>query len=276
MNDPGATAREADIATWWRDHLSAMVDHEQQLQHAAMIRAVVMALVASTTAVGGPVLLACCGWWGAIGWFTGVLLVAGFCLALAAAIVFWLSLAPMEGRGWRPHTLTAWLHARSSGGLGLDLLAGLLPDRAGGWRENLRQARRLYPDLSEKVKAATRRDALEPHLAHRSTEARALLGAWLREVLVADLDWWLDPGDDEADDRQAAARVRLVFWLWLHRHVVQAMADLCWLGVKLGVAAMSFFLAALCVLWVGWWLLLAVPVLAGFVALRWVFSQARP
>ncbi|MFH1466383.1 MAG: hypothetical protein ABIO70_18510 [Pseudomonadota bacterium] len=276
MNDPGASAREPDTAAWWREHLSAMVSHEQVLQHAAMTRAVVLALVATAIAVGGPLLLAWRGWWGGIGWLAGLLLVLGFGFALASAVIFWLSLAPMEGRGWRPHTLTAWLHTRASEGLGLDFLAGLLPDHTGAWRENLRQARRLRPDLSEKVKAAVRRDDLDLHLAHRSPEARAQLEAWLREVLGADLGWWLAPGEDEEGDRRAAARVRLVFWLWLHRHVAQAMADMCWLGVKLGVTAMFFTIAALAVLWIGWWLLLVLPIAGGLLGLHWAFTQARP
>jgi hypothetical protein len=268
------THQEPDVGAWWEQHLAAMVSHEQALQRTAAARAMVLALAATALAVGGPLLLAWRGWWGDLCCLAALVLVLAFASALGSALVFWLSLAPMEGRGWRPHTLTAWLHAHAAGGLGLDVLAGVLPDRTGAWRENLRQARRLRPDLSEQVKAAARRDDLDAHLVHRSTEARALLAAYLREVLGSDLCWWLEPGEDGARDQLAAARVRQVFWLWLHRHVAQAMADMCWLGVKLGVTATFLVLAALAIHWLGWWLLLLLPFAGGVAFLRWAFAQA--
>jgi hypothetical protein len=262
-----------DASAWWEQHLADMITHEQELQRVSALRAVVLALVATTIAVGGPLLMAGLHWWGAMGWLASMVLCVGFTVALGSAIIFWLALAPMEGRGWRPHTLTSWLHHKASVGLGLDFLAGVLPSRTGEWRENLRQARRLRPDLSEKVRAAARRDDLEPYQAHTSTEARELMVGYLRDVVGTDLGWWLDP--EAVGATLAAARVRSVFWLWLHRHVAQAMADMLWLGVKLGVTAMFLVLAALVVHWIGWWLLLVLPLIAGLVVMRWAFAQGR-
>ncbi len=265
-----------EAAIWWEQHLTAMVDHEQDLQKVSGLRAVVLGLVATTIAVGGPLLMLGTRWWGSMGWLAGMVLALGFAFALASAIIFWLALAPMEGRGWRPHSLTAWLHDKARDGLGLDFLAGVLPSRTGEWRENLRRARRLRPDLSEKVRAALRRDDLEAWLTHQSEEARGLVQSYLRDVVGADLDWWLDPATEGSNERLSAARVRMVFWLWLHRHVARAMADMLWLGVKLGVTALFFVLAALVLHLVGWWLLLLVPFLGGAVFLRFAFEQAQP
>ncbi len=270
--DAAGTAHSHDAASWWEQHIHAMIEHEQHMQRISVMRAIVLALVATTIAVGGPMLMTGLRWWAPMGWLASALLALGFVSALCAAIIFWLALAPMEGRGWRPHTLTAWLHDKASVGLRLDFLAGLLPSRTGEWRENLRQARRLRPDLSEKVKAAVRRAELEAWETQRCPEARELLVGYLRDVVGADLGWWLDPGADSNDEQLASARVRAIFWLWLHRHVAQAMADMLWLGVKMGVTAMFLVLAALVVQWIGWWLLLLVPVIGGLVALRWTLA----
>jgi hypothetical protein len=272
-HDPSASPPTQDASSWWDRHLGDMIRHEQDLQRVSAMRAVVLALVATTIAVGGPLLMSGMRWWGGMGWVASLVLCVGFATALGSAVIFWLALAPMEGRGWRPHTLTAWLHQKASMGLGLDFLAGVLPSRTGEWRENLRQARRLRPDLSEKVRAASRRDDLEAHQAHQSAEARELLVGYLRDVVGADLGWWLDP--EAAGEPMSAARVRSVFWLWLHRHVAQAMADMLWLGVKLGVTAMFLVLAALIVHWIGWWLLLLLPLIAGLLIGRWAFAQNR-
>ncbi len=263
----------SEAATWWERHIAAMISHEQDLQRVSALRAVVLALVATTIAVGGPLLMSGMAWWAAMGWVASAVLCLGFASALIAAVIFWLALAPMEGRGWRPHTLTAWLHHKASVGFGLDFLAGILPSRTGEWRENLRQARRLRPDLSEKVRAAVRRDELEPWQVHQSEEARGLLVGYLREAVGADLSWWLDPASPACDEHLATARVRAVFWLWLHRHVAQAMADMLWLGVKAGVTAMFLVLAALVVQWLGWWLLLLIPLAGGLAVLRWTARQ---
>jgi hypothetical protein len=262
-----------DAAAWWERHLADMIDHEQDLQRASAARAVVLALVATTISVGGPMLMTSLRWWAGMGWVASMVLCLGFAVALGSAIIFWLALAPMEGRGWRPNTLTSWLHHKASVGFGLDFIAGVVPSRTGEWRENLRQARRLRPDLSEKVRAATRRDELEPHQSHLCDEARALLVGYLRDVLGADLAWWLDP--ESVGEHLASARVRSVFWLWLHRHVAQAMADMLWLGVKLGVTAMFMILFSLVVHWLGWWLLAVLPLIAGVVIMRWAFAQGR-
>jgi hypothetical protein len=271
--DPNGTHHPHETAAWWETHLADMIRHEQDLQRMSALRAVVLALVATTIAVVGPLLMAGMRWWAAMGWLAAFVLAVGFALALCSAIIFWLALAPMEGRGWRPHTLTAWLHDKASAGFGLDFLAGVLPSRTGEWRENLRQARRLRPDLSEKVRAAARRDDLDPSRAHASTEARGLLVSYLGDAVGADLAWWLDPASQ--GEERCAARVRLIFWLWLHRHVAQAMADMLWLGVKLGVTAMFTVLASMVLHWLGWWLLLAIPALGGLLVMRWVFAQAR-
>jgi hypothetical protein len=96
---------------------------------------------------------------------------------------------------------------------------------------------------------------------------------YLRDVLGADLAWWLDP--ESVGEHLASARVRSVFWLWLHRHVAQAMADMLWLGVKLGVTAMFMILFSLVVHWLGWWLLAVLPLIAGVVIMRWAYAQGR-
>ena len=273
-HDSSASPPSPDAANWWDQHLSAMIHHEQDLQRVSALRAVVLALVATTIAVGGPLLMAGMHWWAAMGWLASAVLCLGFTSALLAAVIFWLALAPMEGRGWRPHTLTSWLHHKASVGFGLDFLAGVLPSRTGEWRENLRQARRLRPDLSEKVRAAVRRDELETWQAHLSEEARGQLVGYLRDTVGSDLSWWLDPQAPGGSEQLASARVRAVFWLWLHRHVAQAMADMLWLGVKAGVTAMFLVLAALVVQWTGWWLLLLVALVVGAVVARWSLSQA--
>ncbi len=262
-----------NAAAWWEQHIASMIEHEQAQQRISALRAVVLALVATTIAVGGPLLMAGMRWWGSMGWVAAAVLCLGFASALLSSVIFWLALAPMEGRGWRPNTLTSWLHHKASQGFGLDFLAGVLPSRTGEWRENLRQARRLRPDLSEKVRAATRRDELEPWQVHSSEEARGLLVGYLRDAVGADLAWWLDPDAEGCSEQLASARVRSIFWLWLHRHVAQAMADMLWLGVKAGVTAMFLVLAALVIQWLGWWLLLVLPLIAGVVVGRWAFAQ---
>lgn len=271
-----STEATREAATWWERHLAAMVSHEQDLQRVSALRAVMLGLVATTIAVGGPLLMAGMRWWGEMSWLAGAVLAIGYVFALGSAIIFWLALAPMEGRGWRPHTLTAWLHQRASTGLGIDFLAGLLPSRTGEWRENLRQARRLRPDLSAKVRAAVRRDDLDAWMAHQSQEARELVVDYLHGVVGSDLAWWLDPEAEGSSAELSAARVRMVFWLWLHRHVAQTMADMLWLGVKLGVTALAFVVSALTLHWIGWWLLLLIPLAAGLGFLRWAFLQAQP
>jgi hypothetical protein len=260
-----------EASAWLERHLADMIQHEQDLQRMSALRAIVLALVATTIAVGGPLLMTALGWWRSMGWVASLVLCLGFVSALISAVIFWLALAPMEGRGWRPHTLTAWLHHKASAGFGLDFLAGLLPSRTGEWRENLRQARRLRPDLSEKVRSATRRDDLEPFETHKSAEARELLASYLRDTAGADLSWWLDP--EQVGEPMAAAHTRSIFWLWLHRHVAQAMADMLWLGVKAGVTALFLVLGALVVHWLGWWLLLVLPVLGGAAFLRWSMTR---
>jgi len=273
--ESAGTPPTRDAAAWWEQHIAAMIQHEQDLQRANALRAVILALVATTIAVGGPLLMAGMRWWANMSGVASAVLCLGFASALIASIIFWLALAPMEGRGWRPHTLTSWLHTKASVGFGLDFLAGVLPSRSGEWRENLRQARRLRPDLSEKARAAVRRDELEPWETHRSKEARDLLVGYLRDAVGADLTWWLDPEGDDSSEHLASARVRAVFWLWLHRHVAQAMADMLWLGVKMGVTAMFLVLSALVVQWLGWWLLLVIPLVGGLVGVRWAFAQGR-
>ncbi len=271
MKEPPTLTSEA----CWAPHIEALIDHERGLQRSFTLRATIMALVATSIALGGPLLMAGTRWWGGMGWAPAVLLALAFAAALASAAVAWLALAPMEGRGWRPHTLTCWLHQKASQGLNMDLLGGVLPSRTAAWRENLRQARRMAPDLSAKVRAAVRRADLDPHEAHRCPEARSLVAAWLRDSLGADLSWWLDPGDSEQGDRQAATRLRLVFWLWLHRQVAQALADMIWLAIKLGVLAFFLVLAALVLHWLGWWLLSLLPLAGGLLVLRWVLAQAQ-
>ncbi len=267
-------APHPDAAAFWDRQLEQAAGHERDLARRHDRIGLALTVLGGVGSAGLALAMQAAGTWAALGTLADLLVAFGLLVAALAAGVSGVGLTPMDGRGWRPGSLPAWVRDRSRLGLQVEALAGLFPDRDDDWRSTLRRASRVRDDLPGKIRAAL--EAREGSTVATSPDARRILADWLGAALHADLAWWLEPADDTPDSiRAVETRIRLVFWFWAQRQVAEARADGIRLALRLGTWAAGLVASAFAVHLLGWWILAVVVGIAALILLRLLLGRTR-